>query len=328
MDKVIELNHENSLPLVSVALTTYNGEKFLRQQLNSIYSQTYKNIEVVVTDDCSNDRTVEILEEYKQKYGLIYFVNDKNLGFVKNFERAISLCKGEYIALSDQDDVWKPEKIEALVNEIGNYTLIYAPAFKDMLNDGSLVKCPGIDFYLDFCTRFGSGKPTKRLIACNWVVSHQILFKRELSEFALPIPVGQRYHDAWLAIVASKLSGIKFLNQGLMYYRKHPASVTYSGSHELKPKFLRLLQGLNQKDLRIKGIESEIHRLRGMLAVPFLDKSDKQFIQDLIYCHQSRLKFGFRIKSFWIALRYVNLVFIQGKLSKFIFLITALIGQI
>lgn len=73
--------------LVSIAMATYNGEKYLKEQLDSIYNQTYKNIEVIVCDDCSSDKTVEILDEYKEKYGLKYYINEKNLGFKKTLKK-------------------------------------------------------------------------------------------------------------------------------------------------------------------------------------------------------------------------------------------------
>ncbi len=108
--------------LISIAMATYNGEKYLKDQLDSIYNQTYKNIEVIVTDDCSIDKIVEILEQYARFHGLKYTVNEENLGFVK----VISLCGGEYIALADQDDIWEKNKIEILVNEIGSNLLIHS----------------------------------------------------------------------------------------------------------------------------------------------------------------------------------------------------------
>lgn len=80
--------------MISIALAAYNGEKFLRKQLDSIYAQTYKDIEVVACDDCSLDGTVSILKEYENKYGLRLYCNEKNLGYIKNFEKVISLCKG------------------------------------------------------------------------------------------------------------------------------------------------------------------------------------------------------------------------------------------
>lgn len=93
-------------------MATYNGGRFLRQQLDSLYSQSYQPFEIVVCDDNSNDETKTILEEYHQKKGLRYFVNDKNLGPTGNFYKAISLCEGDYVMISDQDDVWHSDKIE------------------------------------------------------------------------------------------------------------------------------------------------------------------------------------------------------------------------
>ena len=107
--------------MISIALPTYNGEKYIREQLDSIYNQTLVPDEVVVVDDCSTDNTVNILEEYSQRYGLKYFVNDSNIGYNKNFEKAIRLCAGDYIALSDQDDVWFPTKIQVSYDAISKF---------------------------------------------------------------------------------------------------------------------------------------------------------------------------------------------------------------
>ena len=102
MTKMLEKNE-----LISIAMTSYNGEKYIREQLDSILTQTYGNFELIICDDRSKDSTVEIIKDYCIKDSRIkLYVNEKNLGFKKNFEKAISLCKGEYIALSDQDDIY------------------------------------------------------------------------------------------------------------------------------------------------------------------------------------------------------------------------------
>ncbi len=112
-------------PLVSIAMTTYNGEKYLSAQLDSILNQTYKNLEIIICDDCSTDDTRQILTNYSKKDSRIkLFFNDKNLGYSKNFQKAISLCTGNFISLSDQDDIWIPEKISLGINNIQNYDLI------------------------------------------------------------------------------------------------------------------------------------------------------------------------------------------------------------
>ena len=104
-------------------MTTYNGERYLQEQIDSILNQTYSNFELIICDDCSTDSTIEIISSYNDSR-IKLFVNDKNLGFKKNFEKAIKLCTGEYIALSDQDDIWKSNHLEVLYEKINNKELI------------------------------------------------------------------------------------------------------------------------------------------------------------------------------------------------------------
>ena len=105
---------------VSIALATYNGEKYLREQLDSILSQSIQDFELVACDDCSTDSTLKILNEYAEKdFRVKVFTNEKNLGFKKNFEKAIFLCSGDYIALSDQDDIWTENHLQVLLENIG-----------------------------------------------------------------------------------------------------------------------------------------------------------------------------------------------------------------
>ena len=117
------MNHK---PLVSIALCTYNGEAYLREQLDSIANQSYSPLELIAVDDSSSDNTLEILKEYAAIYPFIkIFVNPENLGYIRNFEKALQLCSGDFIALSDQDDIWDHKKIEKQVNSIGNNLLVY-----------------------------------------------------------------------------------------------------------------------------------------------------------------------------------------------------------
>ncbi|MFX0090183.1 MAG: glycosyltransferase family 2 protein [Candidatus Hodarchaeota archaeon] len=210
--------------LVSVAMTTYNGEKYLREQLDSIYKQTYKNIEVIVSDDCSTDETVKILEEYQEKYGLQYSVNETNVGIKKNFERVISRCQGEYIALSDQDDVWVPEKIEMLVNNIGRHSLICSNIYRIDQNGKFLGSVEWIYFGIP------SGKEAqfRHALYKNDVLNCALMFRREILSKVLPFPAAI---DWWLALVAIKTNGIKYLNTPLIYHREHSDNYSFQGYH-------------------------------------------------------------------------------------------------
>lgn len=106
--------------MISVAMCTYNGEKYIREQLESIINQSMLPDEIVICDDCSKDTTLEILKDTLNSYnGIVQLVSNKhNLGYRKNFEKAISLCHGDIIFLSDQDDVWNKDKIEIIKTEI------------------------------------------------------------------------------------------------------------------------------------------------------------------------------------------------------------------
>ena len=113
-------------PLVSIALCTYNGAEYLDLQLESLCSQTYQHLEIIVVDDCSTDSSVLIIEKYALKYAQFkIYQNKENIGYAKNFEKAALLCTGELIALCDQDDIWHPNKIELQVRALKDNLLIY-----------------------------------------------------------------------------------------------------------------------------------------------------------------------------------------------------------
>ncbi|MBU1043051.1 MAG: glycosyltransferase family 2 protein [Candidatus Omnitrophica bacterium] len=206
--------------LVSIAMTTYNGEKFLREQLESIYEQTYKNIEIVVCDDGSSDGTISILQEYEKKYGLRLYVNETNLGYVKNFEKACSLCKGEYIALSDQDDVWLPHKLATLKKVMGPNLLV----FSDMRlidEEGDILKK---SFFKCYKMAPERALDVKYMAFRNYVTGCTVLFKQELLRKALPFNVNVS-HDYWLAMISLNEGKLTYSREQLTSYRQHSSNI-------------------------------------------------------------------------------------------------------
>lgn len=105
--------------LITVAMATYNGQSYIRQQLNSILNQTYQELEIIIVDDCSSDNTLELITSFKDER-ITVLSNDYNMGVAKSFERAIENSSGDYIALCDQDDIWVANKLETLMVHIGN----------------------------------------------------------------------------------------------------------------------------------------------------------------------------------------------------------------
>jgi len=215
--------------LISVVMATYNGDKYLEEQIESIYAQTYKNFEVIVVDDVSHDNTIQILERYKQKYGLKYFVNDENIGVTKNFEKAITLCKGEYIALVDQDDIWLPKKLEVLHGNIGDASLIYSNAC--IIDEES--KQQNISAH-DVYPLYGLDSSTKDIynyiVLNSFILGCSSMFKRELLSDLIPIYQSSRNHDWWLTVCANKRNGIKYIDEILFYYRHHENNYSRQGN--------------------------------------------------------------------------------------------------
>jgi len=280
-------------PLVSVALATYNGEQHLADQLDSIWSQTWTALEVVVSDDLSSDGTVAILEEHAARHPLRYSVAPGRLGLVRNFERAITLCRGDLVTLCDQDDLWRPERIERLVAGLAaGHSLTYCKP-REYLDEGSVLQVDwGHAAVLDWARRCGTGRVTERLLAENWVVSHGMLFRRDVVERALPIPDHQPYHDAWIALAASTVGeGIRFVDESLMIYRRHPASYTYAAGRPGRPArsggLPGVLRGRFGSAWRSR-CRAEIERIEDSFALP-LDDAARACARDLVRFYRSGL---------------------------------------
>lgn len=205
----------NTSPLVSVVLATYNGERFLRPQLDSLLAQTYAKLEIVAVDDASQDSTLGILKEYAAAHPNIYVHSTaKNLGYVKNFERGLRLCTGDYIALSDQDDIWLPDKISKCLAAIGDHPLVYHDsALIDAQGETVNVRLSELKRHVDFWSPL------------NYVVGgsasgHAMLLRREVAERSLPLPTVVS-HDYWIGFVATLFGPIKYLDEVLVLYRQH-----------------------------------------------------------------------------------------------------------
>lgn len=206
-------------PLVSIVMATYNGERFIEAQIKSILSQTYTNLEIIVVDDVSTDQTYGKLEAYATKDKRIkLFRNDSNLGYVKNFEKGLLLANGSYVAPSDHDDIWFPEKIATLLAAINEATIVYADSVLiDESGNPIGKKLSDIKRLTDFndCLSFLVG---------NSAAGHAMLIKTELIQKAVPL-APMIPHDHWLGFVATLYTGIKFIDTPLVYYRQHNSSV-------------------------------------------------------------------------------------------------------
>jgi glycosyltransferase involved in cell wall biosynthesis len=211
---------------ISVALCTYNGERFLPRQLDSIAQQTRLPDELVVCDDRSIDRTVSEVRKFAASapFPVRIFENEHNLGFAANFERAIRLCEGNLIALSDQDDIWYPIRLERSEREFTAHPqagLVFSDA--DVINDSNELAGPTLWQRLGF-----AGKREHDLLAGQYVVlaKHRfvtgatVMFRAGLRDRFLPIPGGW-IHDEWIVLITAAFSDLRPIDQPLIRYRIH-----------------------------------------------------------------------------------------------------------
>lgn len=273
--------------LVSIVMGAYNGEKYLRQQLDSILQQTYQHFELVVVDDASTDDTLAILEEYAALDDRIHvFPAENNLGFIANFERGIRLAKGEFIALADQDDIFRSDKIEVLINTLKAY-----PERDLAVSDLSLVDENGNvlseSMWISQKMYPSTGHPFRRLVYENFATGCAMMIRRKLLELALPFPSDCLVHDWWLAVVAASenAGGICLVREALTSYRQHASNVI--GVRKRTP--LSISKNLTiffaphkvreRLDVRNSGLMVQICRLNGYLLLDIWSPNDRLVLE-------------------------------------------------
>jgi glycosyltransferase involved in cell wall biosynthesis len=260
---------------ISVAMCTYNGARFLAQQLESIVAQTRLPDELVVCDDGSADESAEIVRKFAKKapFPVRLEVNEKNLGSSKNFEKAIGLCQGDLIALADQDDVWKPRKLGVLETVLENHPEVgYAFSDAEMIDASGRPTGQGLWASL----RINAGhinllRGTNQfpiLLGRATVTGATMAFRASLKSTLLPISC-HLVHDYWIAAVASGIGAFGIpIDEKLIQYRQHNGQQIGPGSKSLieKVRQARHLEG-NQYDRFAEGYED----LRGRLLFAAID---------------------------------------------------------
>lgn len=210
---------DSSPPSISVAMATFNGAAYLPKQLESLALQELRPDELVVCDDGSTDGTIELLEAFARTapFRVRIHRNESNLGVMRNFEKALSLCEGDIVFLSDQDDVWLPEKIGEVLNVFETAPGALAVINDKLIADENLV--PTGATMLGNIRGFGSPDG-------NFVAGCCSAFRREWLRIALPIPEGAIAHDTWLVGLAYRLEVASISEKPLQYYRRHGTNVS------------------------------------------------------------------------------------------------------
>lgn len=232
-------NDMTSKPLVSIALATYNGRTYLPELLASLEAQNWPNLEVVVSDDASTDGTPELLTAYTGRVPVRLVASGERVGIVRNFERALAGCRGEYIALADQDDVWAPEKIADLMRELqlaenARGRSSPALAFCDIeLVDAKL--CCLSKSLFDITAKSRRAERLRDFLLSNHVPGCAMLVNRATLERALPFPAGIVMHDWWLAMVVASFGEIRHVAEPHLKYRQHESNAVGACATNKRP---------------------------------------------------------------------------------------------
>jgi glycosyltransferase involved in cell wall biosynthesis len=205
---------------VSVVMCTYNGAKYLREQLDSIVHQTYPLHEVLVQDDGSTDETAAIVAEYVKDYPFVrYQQNQGAHGYNPNFFSAMYQATGDYIAISDQDDIWELTKIEKQMAAIGEQ-LLCTHRTKPFSSEGASI-------------RYDPRLPNVGMLRLQYasILGHTLLFRRELLQLIRDVTQGYYYgtaYDVILSVTAAAYEQLVMVDEVLVHQRRHASAATYS----------------------------------------------------------------------------------------------------
>lgn len=211
---------------ISVAMTTCNGEEFLREQLASILPQLTAGDEVVISDDGSEDGTLDIIREFSSGTVPVILLTGPRAGIKANIDFVLRYCRGEYIFLADQDDIWAPDKVTEVMRcfQTQDATLV----IHDAIVFAGDRNTPVMDSFFAFRH---SGAGILKNLWKNSYIGCCMAFRRELLSYALPIPLTIEMHDQWLGILNDfYYKKSCFLQKPLLYYRRHDAN-----NSQLKP---------------------------------------------------------------------------------------------
>ncbi|MFN2453415.1 MAG: glycosyltransferase family 2 protein [Pyrinomonadaceae bacterium] len=213
---------------LSVAMCTCNGALYIREQLESIVAQRQPPNELIICDDKSDDETQEIVRSFisNVSFPVRLYVNESRLGVIRNFERAINLCDGDIIALSDQDDVWAANKLERIKEHFAA-----APETGLVLTDAEVVdkdlRPLGYKLWQSVFShreqkRFKAGGAFDVLLRRNIATGATMAFRSKFKELVLPVPTDLTIiHDGWIATVIAAVALVKLIDEPLIKYRQH-----------------------------------------------------------------------------------------------------------
>jgi glycosyltransferase involved in cell wall biosynthesis len=263
---------------ISVALATFNGEKYIKEQIDSILNQSLLPEEIIICDDNSSDNTICIIEAYKNPIFKIYR-NEKCIGVTENFKKAVGLTiPGNLIALADQDDIWLSNKLEILYNKLLPYKTENIPVIA--YSDLTLVDDNKVIINKSFWNELNHHHHEHclaTLLFGNFITGHSILMNTKMKDYFLDKPKDFILHDVWIAFIANSFGKAIKINEPLALYRQHSQNVNYNLNFK-KPSLLQE----RWKKLKMIFIKNNYLEQEFKIAFTFYTKYKKGLSQEQV----------------------------------------------
>ncbi len=290
--------------MIDILLAAYNGEKYISEQIESIINQTYTDWILYIKDDCSTDRTVDIVREYEKKYsGKIKLVlSEQSSGSAKNnFFSMLKYSKHAYVMTCDQDDIWLPDKIELTYNKMKE-TEKENKEIPILVHTDLKVVDENLNIISEslFALQNMNSNRDKinNILVQNIVTGCTVMVNRNLLSYIIEIPKNAIMHDWWMALVASSLGKIAFVNSSTMLYRQH-------GKNSVGAKDTESVSYIFKKLRNVYGIKISLYdtyvQAEELLTTmgKYLDKSDCFLINKYVQVHKVN-----KIKKVIILLKF------------------------
>ena len=292
--------------MISVAVATYNGEKFLYKQLESIINQSVHVDEIIICDDGSFDNTLKIIDQINDEYGnrCKLFLNENNLGFSNNFFNAINKTNGDYIFLSDQDDIWYYNKVERMISYFEN-------------DNDLLLLCSSYDIIDENGNIQSSFVKSKNIYFSEWLgfwqsVGCAMCFKKEIREFLKKTNIPQLNsnlgHDWFIGVVSSYYGKTLLIEEKLFAKREHSRNVSAMNStYSIEKKHRK----------RIFSAKENLEVYKFLLENSFYNKSE--VLSRMIDFYKFRINFleNFKFKYILIGIQYLNCYVLCSEKKKY-----------
>jgi glycosyltransferase involved in cell wall biosynthesis len=306
---------------ISVVMCTYNGGNYLKEQIDSIIRQTYPIYELIIQDDCSSDETLSILMDYEKKYPFIrVFKNEKQKGINANFFSAMRRATGDYIALSDQDDIWRIDKIERQAPYVKDFWLVAGTSKPFAGDEEAKIRYDerDVNIYLE------------RQIHNNMVSGHTMLFRKALIDKIPDETYWADYflYDHLIAMVAAAHESIKYIPHVLVDHRRLVNSSTYNEPLNFEKTFCNMLRIISRTFKQYRKLRPEMSvyfsRVESLLEATPVQSKAKSHAVKLARYHQAKNSPGAFLRLAFLCVQLRDKIFYVPEHNRLLAILRAI----